>query len=287
MVLVGVLCGSIAFANEVEQLTLTLSIDEFERLEQYGSRAGSTPSFSIPERRYDASGELITDIGELFPGLKSVPLERRLEVFREARNNIRPHSIGDVLGAGLSWRAVNSLPSQLFEEAVQEVGFSEITLLSVLSILNVELFCPDTELSYPETARLFIQLVSPLNPQTQQVGVHLLPVDINDRFESGVYYLADPTRVINELQNTIEDIQEIDMDIPNRLRIAGQVYPRSAEFSIKRLNFENSDWFGETTELGTLLIHHINVGDHRVETGWQWAGRIEGIPGAQQPGFVE
>ena len=38
---------------------------------------------------------------------------------------------------------------------------------------------------------------------------------------------------------------------------------------------------------GAMLLHHVYLGSYRVTSGWQWAGRPEGLFESQQKGFVQ
>ena len=127
----------------------------------------------------------------------------------------------------------------------------------------------------------FVLMISFL---AQTMGFNLY-VDVEQRNQNE-YFIHDSISVLNEIQELVQNIRVEELSIPINLRPQG-FYPRSARLALRGLVLPDSSWSEEVPDdIGTVLVHHVYLGEFRLVTGWQWAGRLEGLPGAQQIGFV-
>jgi hypothetical protein len=104
----------------------------------------------------------------------------------------------------------------------------------------------------------------------------------------GLYVISDPIKAFGAIGLARQTFLNEETSISPMERRSGVKYPRAPEFLISSFSGPefNDETIEDMPESGVLLIHHIYLGEFRLATGYQWAGRPDGIPGSQQEGFV-
>lgn len=279
-ILLATTLSASTFTDDLSSTVTSLTMDEFEETKPLETVAGSSPHL-LPEIFRNRP----TRLDEAFPQLKAVPAEQRMDVFNHIVGNVYPERISYVIG--VNWKLTNSLPTAVIRAEATKGGFPEVTPLAIVSLLNIDLDSPDIEMNLPHSMNLEVKLVSNLNPVTKKVLVYTFSIRVSEReLGDGRYYIQNPSAALYAIEKSHQEMWEAELQIPSALRERGRAYPRAPELALTGLLVDDPAWLESIPKTGKLLIHHVLLGDFRLTTGWQWAGRLPDMPGTQQRGFV-
>ena len=264
-------------AKEVVETLDFLTSNEFDQREAL-PQAGNKPYLQLPD--YPNQSHFLT---EQYPALLEVVPNKRMDTYRAIYSNIYPTLISDV--TQVTWNLVKGIPLVAVERDIVRRGFNEVTRFALLSVLNIQLDAPDMPINLPNTMDLQVELRSEIDPQSGKLRLYKFMFEMRDAQGDGRYFINNPIGALQALEAALLDIRNAESEIPIELRPNG-TYPRPAHFRLTSLVSSETSWSEGASPVGTLLLHHVLLGDFKLTTGWQWLGRLPNMPGTQQPGFI-
>ena len=205
--------------------------------------------------------------------------DKLLEIMRQPGYKVHAQTIQETIG--FRFGIASTLPIDVIASDLRNAGFEAHSPLGIAHILNVRLEAPSHKISLPQSGVLKVQISGhhELEPVTVDVPMY-------KPGEETTYFMSNPVETFREIGLVRQTFISEESSIKNRE--PGQVYPRLPELVLESFTgFElNDNTIADMPDYGILLIHHIYLGDFRLTTGYQWAGRPAGLPGSQQEGFV-
>ncbi len=255
---------------------ITIPEDEFNAI----VRGEKEPVFIVEPHPVEAGyfprfeGNFFGSIYEKYPGLHKVPGDSfahgKIVIKLRTETPLYAISLQDYLPG--TWDALNGITVGHFAREFKRENIDGLSEESVGTWLarkfSILVNVPGYEFSLPKSSNVHIKFT--LADAVHRIAIPAVLADNKD-LDAQAYVFEDPLLAFNQLtairsqfmQPPSMLIECLDGFVFNEKTVADLPHPE-----------------------GVVATHDVYIGDFRVVSGWQWAGRPLGIPGSLQNGFL-
>ncbi len=163
------------------------------------------------------------------------------------------------------WSAVWKLPLMvLLPEMDRDLSLLDVDFAFLLTKFNVEVLVDDRYgIDLPDSTNLTIELSNDVRRSYIHINMML-----DDRAQS--YFISNPRYVVRGIR---DELRHFELDTRDEVTQK----PNMAFIQMDGFEF-NPDTVNDMRITGIPVAYNLNVGQTRVESGFQWGGQLEAMP---------